>query len=232
MMAMAVIRLAALAAVGYLLMATVLAVAAGMIRARPLQAAAGRLTPALVRRMATGGSGVGLALGAALGTVSVPDLAPHPIVATGAAGANGSADGDSAPGTHNMATMLRVDDHVATMTRTSDPPPPGLSPAPTAGVTGPVGHGDRPGPEEPGFIPAPRTPSSGPTNPTNPANATEASPPATGNGDGPTGLTASSGPTDPADATPPATGDGGSPAGPTAAPGPDRPRRGRSTRRR
>ena len=123
MMAMAVVRLAALAAVAYLLAATALAVAAGLIRARPLEAAARRLTPAVVRRVAAGGGGVGLALGAALGTVPSPDLTPHPVIATGAMG---SAD---------VATMTRHDPHVATMTRTADPPAPG-APDTEIGVPG------------------------------------------------------------------------------------------------
>src|SRR5262245_18837727 len=77
-MAMAVVRLASLAGVAYLLGATALAVTAGLIRARPLEAAARRLTPEVVRRMATGGGGVGLALRPALGSVPASHPRPHP----------------------------------------------------------------------------------------------------------------------------------------------------------
>jgi LysM domain len=150
-MAMAVLRLAGLAGVAYLLAATALAVAAGVFRARPLEAAARRLTPAVVRRMATGGGGVGLALGAALGSVPAPDLSPHPILATGAVSSPGSYSPAAAPG---VATMTRHHPHVATMTRTAQPPAPG----PAAGTA-------RSGPEETGATPGPGTRSAGPTSP-------------------------------------------------------------------
>jgi nucleoid-associated protein YgaU len=125
-MAMAVVRLVALAAVAYLLAATALAVAANLVGARPLQATAMRLTPAVVRRMATGGGGVGLALGAGLGALPVPGLTPHPIVAAAAAGAAEAAPAPAAP---DVATMIRHDSHLATITRASDPPDPGTSAA-------------------------------------------------------------------------------------------------------
>ncbi|HZM38172.1 MAG TPA: LysM domain-containing protein [Acidimicrobiales bacterium] len=150
-MAIAVVRLAALVGVAYLLVATALAVTAGLIRARPLEAAARRLTPAVVHRMATGGGGMGLALGAALGSVPVPNLAPHPIIATDAVGSSGPELPDSSP---NVATMTRHDLHVATMTRMASPPAPG--PAATTA---------RSGPEETGATPGPGARSPGPTGP-------------------------------------------------------------------
>jgi hypothetical protein len=166
-MAMAVVRLAALAAIAYLLAATVLAVAAGLIRAKPLEAAARRLTPAVVRRMATGGGGVGLALGTALGAVPSPDLGPHPVIATGAIG---SPEADLAPAPPKVATMTRHEPHVATMTRTADPPAPGAasasdatapSPGDERGAPGPAAAGDSSGPGETSAIPGPGAPSSG-----------------------------------------------------------------------
>jgi nucleoid-associated protein YgaU len=158
-MAMAVVRVVALAAVAYLLAATALAVAANLVGARPLQTAAQRLTPAVVRRLATGGGGVGLALGVGLGALPVPDLAPHPIVAAAAAGAAEAAPAPAAP---DVATMIRNDPHLATMTRLSDPPDPGTSAAPTAAPSA-AEPGSGPGPEETGATPGPGTSSSGPT---------------------------------------------------------------------
>src|SRR5262245_11678423 len=155
MMAIAVVRLAALAGIAYLLAATVLAVAAGLIRAKPLAAAAQRLTPAVVRRVATGGGGVGLALGTALGAVPTPDLTPHPIIATGARAppdASAPVPANCDPGT---ATMTRNDPHIATMTRTADPP-----------AAGPAAAGASSGPEETDATPGPGAPSPGPTTPT------------------------------------------------------------------
>ena len=151
-MAMAVVRLAALAGVAYLLAATALAVAAGLIRARPLEAAARRLTPAVVRRMATGGGGVGLALGAALGSIPGPVLTAHPIIATGATGSAGSYSPDSH--SPDVATLTRDEPHVATMTRTADPPAPG-----------PAAAAPRSDPEETGATPGPDARSPGPTSP-------------------------------------------------------------------
>jgi hypothetical protein len=159
-MAMAVVRLVALAAVAYLLAATALAVVANVVGARPLQAAAQRLTPAVVRRVAAGGGGVGLALGAGLGALPVPDLSPHPITAATAAGAAGAAPAPAAP---DVATMIRYDPHLATMTRVSDPPDPATSVTSPAAAPSAAGPGAGPGPEETGAIPGPGTSSSGPT---------------------------------------------------------------------
>lgn len=113
-MVVAVLRLAALAAVAYLLAATVLAVAAGVVRIRPLVAAADVLSPALVRRLATGGSGIGLVVGGAVAALPLPDLPVGPsgdsIALTTAPG------GPVAAPTASTATMARMPDATATMT--------------------------------------------------------------------------------------------------------------------
>jgi LysM domain len=115
-MAAALVRLLALAVIAYLLAATVLTVVADLVRARGLTALSRRVTPALVRRLATGGGGLGLALGTVVGTAPTPDL-----------------PGRAPPGPAALvapeqpsATMTRLD-HApadsATMTRIGDLPP-------------------------------------------------------------------------------------------------------------
>jgi hypothetical protein len=209
-MAMAVLRLAALAGVAYLVAATALAVAAGLIRARPLEAAARRLTPAVVRRIATGGGGVGLALGAALGSVPAPDLTPHPIIATGAVGSRGSDSRDA--DSPNVATMTRHDPHLATMTRHADPPAPG--PAAATPSSGPEETGATPGPDA--RSPGPTSPASGAGPPHDPNSTTtdHASGPAVaGGGSLPTVLGRIGRAADTPGPSPPAVPDDGGPTG-------------------
>jgi hypothetical protein len=172
-LAIAVVRLAALAGVAYLLAATALAVAAGVIRAKPLEAAAQGLTPAVVRRMATGGGGVGLALGTALGSIPSPGVAPHPIIATGALGPTDTYAPDAAPHNAHIATMIRYDPHIATMTRTADPPAP--RPAATSARSGPEETGATPGPGN--SSPGPIFPTSSTPHPTAPTAPTPTAPP-------------------------------------------------------
>ncbi|HKE77599.1 MAG TPA: hypothetical protein VKB57_28520 [Acidimicrobiales bacterium] len=115
-MAAALVRLVALALIAYLLAATVLAVVADLARAQGLAALSRRVTPALVRRLAAGGGGLGLALGAVVGTAPAPGLV-----------------GRAPPGPAALvapeqpsATMTRLDDagaDSATMTRLGDLPP-------------------------------------------------------------------------------------------------------------
>lgn len=101
-MAIAVLRLAGLAACAHLLAVTALGVAARALRLRALTRAADRVTPRMVRRLVTGGSGVGLALGAVVGVLPASYLAPASPGATVAA-AHGSD-----PGAPAQATMTRV----------------------------------------------------------------------------------------------------------------------------
>jgi len=113
-MVIAMLRLAALAAVAYLLAATALAAVAGVVRVRPLVAAADMVSPAIVRRLATGGSGLGLVLGGAVAGLPTPELPFRPTgdpVALTAPPA-GPDRALSAP----TATMVRMPAATATMT--------------------------------------------------------------------------------------------------------------------
>lgn len=219
-MAIAVVRLAALAGVTYLLAATALAVAANLIRARPLEAAAHHLTPALVRRVVTGGGGLGLALGAALGSVPTPDLTPSPIIATGPLPSpspdpyspNSDSPGSDSPGLHspNVATMTRHDPGTATMTRTPSPPPP--TPAATIARSGPEETGATPGPDAPSSGPTTAASGAGHPNDPSPTAADHAEGPAVAGGESlPTVLARISRAADTPGPSPPAgPGDGGS----------------------
>lgn len=115
-MTIALLRLAALVAVGYLLAATVLTVAARLVRVRGLMAAVDRVSPALVRRIVTGGSGVGLVLGGAVASLPLPDLAASP-------GTDAVASAPAAPpspASPSVATMARLPGPTATMTAITD----------------------------------------------------------------------------------------------------------------
>ncbi|MDD9369896.1 MAG: LysM domain-containing protein [Acidimicrobiales bacterium] len=113
-MVIAMLRLAALAAVAYLLAATALAAVAGVVRVRPLVAAADMLSPAIVRRLATGGSGLGLVLGGAVAGLPTPELpfgpTGDPVALTAP-----PAGPDRAPAAPT-ATMMRMPAATATMT--------------------------------------------------------------------------------------------------------------------
>lgn len=155
-MVIALLRLAALAAIVYLLAATVLAVAARLISVRTLVAAADVLTPAVVRRLATGGSGIGLVVGGAIAGLPAHDLpfgaGGEPVALTAAPAGpdtpSGTATATMARVPAAEATMTRVDPSTppsATMTRVPDPaavPPVAATPvvhAPTASsVPGPA----------------------------------------------------------------------------------------------
>jgi hypothetical protein len=122
-MAIALLRLAALAAVAYLLGATALAVAARLFQVRPLVAAADILSPDLVRRLVTGGSGLGLVLGGAVAAVPASDLPPG---STGGSVAVTAAPHDpQGSGPTPSATMARLPDATATMTPLEILTPPG-----------------------------------------------------------------------------------------------------------
>jgi hypothetical protein len=123
-MAIALLRLGALALTGYLLAVTVLAVAARLLRLRGLAAAIEGMSPGVVRRLVSGGSGIGLALGAIAGALPAFELGPAPGGSTVAANAP-SAGGAS-------ATMARLPPSSATMTRLATESGTGLA-APGAG---------------------------------------------------------------------------------------------------
>jgi hypothetical protein len=113
-MAIALLRLGALALAGYLLAVTVLAVAARLLRLDGLAAAIERVSPGVVRRLVSGSSGIGLALGAVAGLLPVLEQGPGTTGPTVAAAAP-SADQAS-------ATMTRLPAGSATMTRLATAP--------------------------------------------------------------------------------------------------------------
>jgi resuscitation-promoting factor RpfA len=159
-MAMAVLRLGVLAGVGYLLVATALATVAEIVHIRPLSALADLVTPGLVQRIAQGGGGLGLALGAAVGSVPAPDLGPPAPPTAIVAPDNGRVatmtrapdTGDTGGIVASMTSVADVPAVTATMTRTdasapgpSPPapaPPPEPAPAPADGATWVVEPGD------------------------------------------------------------------------------------------
>jgi hypothetical protein len=164
-MVIAVLRLAAVAAVTYLLAATALAAVAGVVRVRPLVTAADMLSPAIVRRLATGGSGLGLVLGGTVAGLPAPDLTfgatGDPVALTAA-----PAGPDAAP-TAPTATMARMPAATATMTpdgadatmiRLDEPAPPSatMTRLPDLGATAPVTAS--PAAYAPGAPATPRTP--------------------------------------------------------------------------
>jgi LysM domain len=123
-LAMALLRLAVLVGIGYLLLATLLSTLAEIVHLRPLTAVAERVTPRLVRRIAQGGGGVGLALGAIAGTLPLPDSGPDRPQTTIAAPGPDVATMSRAPGSEaTMASAVAAPASTATMAR-SDPPAP------------------------------------------------------------------------------------------------------------
>jgi nucleoid-associated protein YgaU len=119
-MAMAVLRLLAIAACGYLLAVTALGVAARLVRARPLTAVVDRVTPAVVRRIVSGGTGAGLVLGTLVAALPAPDLSRPPDTSTAAASPAGPATPSAGPAaaTATMARLPPPGAATATMTRT------------------------------------------------------------------------------------------------------------------
>ncbi len=125
-MTVALLRLGALVAVGYLLAVTILTVVAQAARVRRLKAAVDRVSPAVVRRIVTGGSGVGLVLGGAVASLPLPDLTATPGT-DAVASAPATPAGAVSP---SVATMARLPGPTATMTAVTDgavPAAPGAS---------------------------------------------------------------------------------------------------------
>jgi len=127
-MAMAVLRLLAIAACGYLLAVTSLGVGCRVVRARGLAAAVDRITPAVVRRLVSGGTGAGLVLGTLVASLPPPDLPGSPDASTVAAGPI-APEARPSPAGAVTATMARLPPATATMTRTA---PPGAASAASA----------------------------------------------------------------------------------------------------
>jgi nucleoid-associated protein YgaU len=176
-MAIALLRLGALGLTGYLLAITVLAVAARVLRLDGLAAAVERISPAVVRRLVSGGSGIGLALGVVAGVLPGFEPGSRPAGPAVAAAAP-SVDGPS-------ATLTRLPTAEATMTwlaTTPGVPGPAATPAepeaspaaptteatmtrlddasPPAATMTRVGPDAPPGPPPPGASPAGHDPAS------------------------------------------------------------------------
>jgi nucleoid-associated protein YgaU len=143
-MAMAILRLVALAAIWYLLVATALVAAARVVQVRGLTAFTQRVTPGLVRHLAAGGGGLGLALGTVVGALPPPHLHAAPAAA---AAVTAATPPPTSPAT--TATMTREPDPApptATMTRIGDPLRTSVTMTRTAAIVpGPA----PPGPEPP-----------------------------------------------------------------------------------
>jgi len=138
-LAMALLRLGVLVGIGYLILATLLTTLAEIVHLRPITALADRVTPSLVRRIAQGGGGVGLALGAIAGTLPVPDPGPDRPQTTIAAPGPDVATMSRAPGPEaTMTSKADAPASTATMTRSDPPgPAPATSPRPPTAIPGP-----------------------------------------------------------------------------------------------
>jgi LysM domain len=141
-MAVAIVRLAALAAGWYLAVCTLtLALTRPFGRTRVASAAA-RATPAIIRRLVAGGGGLGLAAGTLVGALPSTVVAPAPLAARPVAASIVGAIQDPTPPTATMtrgprdmprAVMTRLpaeDTPTAVMTRlpATDAPPASRSP--------------------------------------------------------------------------------------------------------
>jgi hypothetical protein len=102
-MALALLRLAALAGASYLAACTLLLLAVAMVRRPGMASGVLRLTPAIVRRLAFGGGGIGLAAGSLLA------VSPSPVAAAPVVPVTVSAPGDDEPVSATTATMTRID---------------------------------------------------------------------------------------------------------------------------
>ncbi|MGH9114132.1 MAG: LysM peptidoglycan-binding domain-containing protein, partial [Acidimicrobiales bacterium] len=143
-MALALLRLAALVGACYLTVCTVLILAVVAARRPRMAAGALRLTPAVVRRLVSGGGGLGLAAGALLGggpspVAAVPAVPAVPVTAS-------VLSDDPLPAT--TATMTRVDTSgdgrtsaTATMTRVRPGVARGVEAVPAASPRAPASAG-------------------------------------------------------------------------------------------
>jgi LysM domain len=102
-MALALLRLAALAGASYLAACTLLLLAVAMVHRPGIASGALRLTPAIVRRLVFGGGGLGLAAGTLLA------VSPSPVAAAPVVSVTASVPGDDDPVSATTATMTRID---------------------------------------------------------------------------------------------------------------------------
>jgi LysM domain len=123
-MAVAFVRLAALAAGWYLAVCTLALVLARPFGRTRVASVAALTTPAVVRRLVSGGGGLGLAAGALVGALPTAELALMALAPTPAAASVVDAKQDPGPPTATM-TRSAHDAPTAVMTRlpVTDPPP-------------------------------------------------------------------------------------------------------------
>src|SRR5262245_8672333 len=115
-MAVALVRLVALAAGWYLAVCTLALTLTRPVGRRRLASAAARATPAVVRRLIAGGGGLGLAAGALVGVVPSTMVAPAPLAPRAAAPAVIGAMEDPGPPTA-VTTRPPPEPPAAVMTR-------------------------------------------------------------------------------------------------------------------
>jgi LysM domain len=135
LMAVAILRLLALAAGWYLAVCTLaLALTRPVGRSRVASAAA-RATPAIVRRLVVGSGGLGLAAGTVVGTLPSTMVAPAALAPRPAAASIVGAAQNTNPPTATMTRGAR-DIPTAAMTRRPATDPPRASRSPPAPATG------------------------------------------------------------------------------------------------
>jgi hypothetical protein len=123
-MAVAIVRLVALAAGWYLAVCTLVLTVVRPVGHSRVGSIAVRATPAIVRRLVVGGGGLGLAVGTLVGALPSIMVAPAPLAPKPAAASVAGAPHDPKPPTATMTRGPR-DVRTAVMTRlpTEDTPP-------------------------------------------------------------------------------------------------------------
>jgi hypothetical protein len=177
-MAVTLVRLAALVAAWYLAAATVLMVVADLAGWRGLGRAVAAVSPAIVRRLATRSASAGLAAGALLGGVPLPapvDASPRvmpptglatpltPVLALATPAAGATTPADPAAPAAGAKTAARPDD-TATMTRLPALDSPADDTATMTRLPGP-GPTPTPTPTPPASTPTPSTTEASPASP-------------------------------------------------------------------
>jgi nucleoid-associated protein YgaU len=179
-MAMGVLRLAAIAGAVYLLAVTVLATLARLFRLRAAAVLVDSISPRAVRRLVTGGSGIGLVVGGIVGVLPTPTLPappastatatptaptvppppavpepPPPAPMSRLADASGPPAGEPTPGSATMTPLGEPTPGSATMTPLGGPAP-GSATMTRLGEPAPVaGARDPAGPVAPPGAPPP-----------------------------------------------------------------------------
>jgi LysM domain len=107
-MAVAIVRLVALAAGWYLAVCTLTLALTRPFGHSRMASAAARATPAVIRRLVAGGGGLGLAAGTLVGALPSTPVAPAPLAASPAAASIVGATQDPTPPTATMTRGPRV----------------------------------------------------------------------------------------------------------------------------